>query len=172
MKEHLLVALQKAFDIVEHDILLTKLKHYEVRGLAKDWFTSYLSDREQFVSINGHKSSLASILYGVPQISVFAPLLFLMYINDLNQARKFHHFADETNLLHFSKSVTKLNKYVNLDIKNLTDCLNVNKISLNMQKTELAIFKHQRKKIRLNLVESDSITQTLLKILALELIKI
>ena len=158
MKEHLLVALQKAFDIVEHDILLTKLKHYEVRGLAKDWFTSYLSDREQFVSINGHNSSLASILYGVPQISVFAPLLFLMYINDLNQARKFHHFADETNLLHFSKSVTKLNKYVNLDI--------------NMQKTELAIFKHQRKKIRLNLVESDSITQTLLKILALELIKI
>ena len=172
MKEHLLVALQKAFDTVEHDILLTKLKHYEVRGLAKDWFTSYLSDREQFVSINGHNSSLASILYGVPQSSVFAPLLFLMYINDLNQARKFHHFADETNLLHFSKSVTKLNKYVNLDIKNLTDCLNVNKISLNMQKTELAIFKHQRKKIRLNLVESDSIKQTLLKILALELIKI
>ena len=98
-----------------------------------------------------------------------------MYINDLNQARKFHHFADETNLLHFSKSVTKLNKYVNLDVKNLTHCLNANKISLNMQKTELAIFKLQRKKIvmlRLNLVASDSITQTLLKILALELIKI
>ena len=68
----------------------------------------------------------------------------------MNQAIKFckvHHFADDTNLLHFSKSITKLNKYVNLDMKNLTDWLNANKISLNVQKTELVIFKHQRKKL-------------------------
>ena len=89
-------------------------------------------------------------MYGVPQGSVLGPLLFLIYINDLNQAIKFckfHHFADDTNLLHFSKSMTKLNKYVNLDMKNLTDWLNANKISLNVQKTELVILKHQRKKI-------------------------
>ena len=68
----------------------------------------------------------------------------------MNQAIKLckvHHFADNTNLLHFSKSTTKLNKYVNLDMKNLTDWLNANKISLNVQKTELVIFKHQRKKL-------------------------
>ena len=68
----------------------------------------------------------------------------------MNQAIKFckvHHFADDTNLLHFSKSITKLNKYVNLDMKNLTDWLNANKISVNVQKTELVIFKHQRKKL-------------------------
>ena len=68
----------------------------------------------------------------------------------MNQAIKFckvHHFADDTNLLHFSKSITKLNKYVNLDMKNLTDWLNANKISLNLQKTELVNFKHERKKI-------------------------
>ena len=68
----------------------------------------------------------------------------------MNQAIKFckvHHFADDTNQLHFSKSLTNLNKYVNLDMKNLTDWLNASKISLNMQKTELVIFKHQRKKI-------------------------
>ena len=121
-----------------------------VRGLANDWFKSYLSDRKQFVSINGHDSNLASVLYGVPQGSVLGPLLFLIYINDLNQAIKFckvHHFADDTNLLHFSKSVTKLNKYVNLDMKNLTVWLNANKISPNVQKAELVIFKHQRKKI-------------------------
>ena len=135
---------------VEHDILLTNIEHYGVRGLTNDWFKSYLSDKKQFVSINGHDSNLASVLYGVPQGSVLGPLLFLIYINDLNQAIKFckvHHFADDTNLLHFSKSMTKLNKYVNLDMKNLTDWLNANKISLNVPKTELVILKHQRKKI-------------------------
>ena len=76
--------------------------------------------------------------------------MFLIYINDLNQALKFckvHHFADDTNLIHFSKSVYRLNKYVNLDLKNLTYWLNANRISLNVKKTELVIFKHQRKKL-------------------------
>ena len=76
--------------------------------------------------------------------------MFQIYINDLNQALKFckvHHFADGTNLIYFSKSVYRLNKYVNLDLKNLTYWLNANGISLNVKKTELVIFKHQRKKI-------------------------
>ena len=163
--------------MVEHDILLTKLEHYGVRGLANDWFKSYLYDRKQFVSINGHYSNLASVLYSVPQGSVLGSPLFLIYINDLNQAIKFckvQHFADDTDILHFSKSITKLNKYVNLDMKNLTVWLNANKISLNVQKTELVILKHERTltvKSRLNLVESDSIPQILLNILVLELMK-
>ena len=76
--------------------------------------------------------------------------MFLIYINDLNQALKFckvHHLADDTNLLHFGTSVYKLDKYVNLDLKNLTYWLNANRISLNVKKTELVIFKHQRKKL-------------------------
>ena len=60
------VGFQKAFGTVEHDILLTKLKHYDIRGLANDWFKYYLSDRKQSVSINGHDSNLALVLYGVP----------------------------------------------------------------------------------------------------------
>ena len=143
------VDLQKAFDTVEHDILLSKLEHYGVRDLANEQFKSYLSNRKH-VSINGYDSNLVDVKFGVPQGSVLGPLLFLIYINDLNQTLKLckvHHFADDTNLLHFSKSVNRLNKYVNLDLKNLTYWLNANKISLNVKKTELVIFKHQRKKL-------------------------
>ena len=117
------VDLQKAFDTIKHDILSSKLEHYGIRGLANKWFKSYLSNRNQYVSINGYDSNLADVKFGVPQGSVLGPLLFLIYINDLNQALKFckvHHFADETNLIHFSKSVYRLNKYVKLDLKNLT----------------------------------------------------
>ena len=144
------VDLQKAFNTVEHDILLAKLEHYSIRCMANNWFKSYLFNRKQFVSINGHISNQTSVKYGVPQGSVLGPLLFLIYINDLNLAIKFckvHHFVDDTNLLHFSKSVNKLNKYINLDMKNLTDWLNANKISLNVKKTELVIFKHKKKKL-------------------------
>ena len=130
--------------------LSTYKKHYGIRGLANDWFKFYLSDRKQFVLINGHDSNLAPVLHGVPQGSVLSSLLFLIYIHDLNQTIKFcrvHHFADDTNPLHFSKSITKFNNFVNFDMKNLTDWLNSNTISLNVQKTELVIFKHQRKKL-------------------------
>ena len=131
------VDLQKAFDTVEHDILLSNLEHYSICGVANEWFKSYLSIRKQYVSINGYDSNLADVKFGVPQGSVLGPLLFLVYINDLNQALTFckvHHFADDTNLIHFSKSVNRLNKYVNLDLKNLTYWLNANRISLNVKK--------------------------------------
>ena len=87
------------------------------------------------MAINGFESN--NVKFGVPQVSVLDLLLFLAYINDLNQALKFckvHHFADDTNLIHFSKSVNRLNKYVNLDLKNLTYWLNANRISLNVKK--------------------------------------
>ena len=144
------VDLQKAFDTVEHDVSLAKLEHYGIHGIANEWFISYLFDRKQFVSINGHVSNKASIKYGVPQGSFRGPLLFLIYINDLDHAIKFckvHHFADDTNLVHFSKSVSKLKTYFNIDMKNITNWLNANKISLNIKKTELVILKHKNKKL-------------------------
>ena len=109
------VDLQKAFDTVDHQILLAKLSHYGIRGVSNDWFKSYLSNRNQYVSINGFDSGLTTINCGVPQRSVLGPLLFLLYINDLNQAIKFckvHHFADDTNLLCLSNYIKKLNKLV------------------------------------------------------------
>ena len=109
---------------MEHEVLLSKLDHYGVRGLTNNWFKSYLTGRKQYVSINGYNSSLSSIAYGVPQGSVLGPLLFLLYINDLHRAIKFckvHHFADDTNLLFLTNSIKKLNKLINADLKNLSN---------------------------------------------------
>ena len=105
------VDLQKAFDTVDHNILLNKVDHYGIRGVANNWFKSYLSNRKQFVTINGVNSDLQSMKFGVPQGSVLGPLLFLIYINDLHSTIKFcttRHFADDTNLVIKNKSPNQL----------------------------------------------------------------
>ena len=138
------VDFQKAFDTVNHQILIEKLDHYGIRGCIKDWFQSYLTDRKQFVSIDGFNSTEAPMKHGVPQGSVLGPLLFLLYINDLNHSVKncwTYHFADDTNLLAIGKSPKKLQKQINFDLKQLYKWLLANKISLNKTKTELIIFR-------------------------------
>ena len=101
----------------DHTIIFSKLDKY---GIHKDellWFKSYLSERKQFVSINGKNSSLTNVLLGVPQGSILGPLLFLLYINDLPLASKLFAllFADDTTLLASADSVESLNNFVNIE---------------------------------------------------------
>ena len=147
------VDLQKAFDTVDHDILLAKLEHYGIRGSANQWLKSYLSNRSQFVYVNNFSSVLKPVIYGVPQGSVLGPLLFLIYINDLHfsiKSSETYHFADDTLLLNFSDSIRSLCNRVNADLKILTSWLNANKISLNAKKTEFIVFRSQSKSLDFN----------------------
>ena len=82
------IDLQKAFDTVSHDILLSKLNHYGIRGVTYDWFKSYLSNRTQCLTISNKRSEIQPIKYGVPQGSIIGPVLFLIYINDLSRSLK------------------------------------------------------------------------------------
>ena len=148
------VDLQKAFDCVEHNILLSKLNHYGIRGISNQWFKSYLCNRRQYVEISGSKSNITSIRYGVPQGSVLGPLLFLLYINDLYKCVKFstpRHFADDTNLLFINSSLKQMKKHINIDLALLSSWLRANKISLNVSKTEVLIFRHPNKPINYDL---------------------
>ena len=107
----LLIDFSKAFDLVEHSILLKKLEHLGIRGIAHDWFNSYLKDREQFVTINGVDSSTKRMEYGVPQGSILGPLLFIIYINDLPNIydiAKFILYADDANIFITGSSIEEI----------------------------------------------------------------
>ena len=141
------IDLEKAFDTVNHEILLQKLNYYGIRGIGNAWLSSYLSGRNQTVRINGETSSNRAITCGVPQGSILGPLLFLIYINDMHLAvRKstIYHFADDTNLLFSCKSVKELRKTMNNDLKCLYEWLCANRLSLNTKKTEFIIFTAPR----------------------------
>jgi hypothetical protein len=148
------VDLEKAFDTVNHQILLYKLQHYGVRGVANTWFSSYLSGRHQTVSLDGATSTRLPVTCGVPQGSILGPLLFLIYINDMNKSVKFStvfHFADDTNLLYSHRSMKKLRADLNKDLALLYDWLCANRLSLNVDKTEFIVFRPQQHKIGLRI---------------------
>ena len=143
------IDLQKAFDTVNHDILCEKLTYYGIRGNCQNLIKSFLSNRQQYVSINGFDSCKLDIKCGVPQGSTLGPLLFLLYINDLRLALTksiTSHFADDTCIMYANKKMKSLETVLNLDLKITSDWLKANKLSLNVDKSKLVIFKSKQKR--------------------------
>ena len=145
-KEHLgavFLDLSKAFDTVSHDVLLSKLEHYGIRGTPLKLLESYLSNRHQFVTVNGHKSETKEISIGVPQGSVLGPLLFLIYINDLplsTENMKSILFADDTTLFTSHRDINSLTKNMSDDLALVREWLIANRLTLNINKTYYIIF--------------------------------
>ena len=101
--------LSKAFDTIDHSILIDKLKYYGIRGTSLDWFVSYLSNRTQYVQFNDSTLAHSTITTGVPQGSILDPLLFIIYMNDIaNVTDKFHFtvYADDTSLVEPTCTIT------------------------------------------------------------------
>ena len=137
------IDMSKAFDTLDHDILLNKLNHCGIRGHANALIKDYLTSRVQYVSFNGQNYNLQSVKCGVPQGSILGPLLFLIYINDIPVSSKlasFILFADDTSLLFESNSITNLEQVMNREIINISEWLAANKLSLNVKKTKIYDF--------------------------------
>ena len=150
------IDLQKAFDAVNHEILLEKVKHYGIRSTQNDWFRSFVTSRKQYVPMEGFFSQTKIVKCGVPQGSTLGPLLFLIYINDLANALEksiVHHFADDTNLLYGNKNPSVISDVINSELKLVTDWLRANSLSMNESKIKLLLFRPINK---LNLTLSNT----------------
>ena len=148
------IDLEKAFDTVNHQILCNKLNYYGFRGKFNNLLKSFLSNRKQFVSINGFDSSHLEIKCGVPQGSTLGPLLFLLYINDLRYSWKYStvsHFADDTSIIYSSNHLKTIETNLNFDLKCVPEWLKSNRLSLNVKKTKLLFFRSKYKTIQENI---------------------
>ena len=131
--------LQKAFDTINHDILLKKLERYGMGSAVLNLLRNYLTDRTQMCSVNGVLSGSKTVMCGIPQCSILGPLLFLIYINDLPGSLEFSSarmFADDTTLTVSGESVLDAEVAINHDLANIKKWLAANKLSLNLVKTE------------------------------------
>ena len=130
--------LSKAFDVINHQILLQKLHHYGFRGIVNDWFASYLSGRTQFVEIESATSNILEINCGLPQGSILGPLLCLLYVNDIAKSTDGYilSFADDTSMYLSDPNIKNVYSQANIAMNDLFQWFCANRLSLNPNKTK------------------------------------
>ena len=154
--------LSKAFDTINHEILLKKLSYYGIRGKALDWYRSYLTGRKQFVCINDSNSNFNAITCGVPQGSLLGPLLFIIYINDFQKSSSdlsFILYADDTSVFFSHKDPETLVNTVNLGLNSIYEWICCNKLSLNVVKTQCMLFSNSIEMLPHNVILNDNVIE-------------
>ena len=156
------IDLSKAFDVMNHDILEIKLKHYGFRGTFLKLLMSFTRDRKYFVNINETNSNLRNVNIGVPQGSTLGPLLFLLYVNDMINCSSLLHFtqyADDTTLGYSCNNIQDLQTILEQEVNKVTKWLTANKLLLNVSKTHSMLFSFKRNvsnlKVRINGTEIE-----------------
>ena len=140
--------LSKAFDTINHDILLDKLSYYGIRGTTYDWFASYLSNRSQCTKYESCLSDFKYITCGVPQGSLLGPLLFIIYVNDIcntSELLSLILYADDTTILYSNNNLKSLFDVVNRELTSISDWFKANRLSLNLTKCNYIIFSNRNK---------------------------
>ncbi len=154
---NILLDISNAFDTLNHQILLYKLKYYGLDGLSFKLIENYLSNRKQYVEIDESKSDMLYLNTGVPQGSILGPLLFIIYINDISHASKIFDFviyADDTNLSTTVEivinniAILTASDIISKELSIVNNWLQLNKLSLNIKKSKYIIFHTIKKNVQ------------------------
>lgn len=145
--------LKKAFDVINLDILISKLDNIGIKGNELCWFKSYLFNRKQYVKLNNYASEYATVSNGVPQGSVLGPMLFSIYINDFDNCHESFsvRFADDTSILLSGSNINELQHKANREVEQIANWLSSNKLALNANKTTYIIISNIKQEVNINI---------------------